>query len=85
MFPANPFAAHLICRYQRLPVAHLVSELAFEHATQAAEFLAEHNAAFFVNPNAADGEKTIECKLCHDPLALAYEAKYRKVVIKGRI
>jgi len=71
--------------YQRLPLSFLVAELAFEHATQLVEFLTEHNSALFANPNAPDAEKMLECRLCHDPLQQAFETKYRKVVIKGRI
>jgi hypothetical protein len=48
-------------------------------------FLAQHNAAFFVNPNAPDSDKILECKPCHDPLAKVFEEKYRKASIEKRV
>jgi len=61
------------------------SELGFEAATEAREFLATHGLAFFTNPNAPDREKVVDCKSAAPQLAQIYEEKYRKVGIKGAI
>lgn len=45
----------------------------------------QHRAALFVNPNSPDAEKVLDCKAASGELGQAFEEKYRKVEIKGRI
>jgi len=71
--------------YRTLSLPFIQSELGFETATEAREFLSTHGLAFFTNPNAPDREKTVDCKSAAPQLAQIYEEKYRKVGIKGAI
>jgi len=72
-------------RYQRLPLAFVTQELAFESVTHAREFLAEHRAAAFVDPRVPDAEMQLDCRTATAELGTVYEEKYRKVQIKGAI
>lgn len=71
--------------YQRLPITFIHQELAFDTYAQTREFLMQHRAALFVNPNSPDAEKVLDCKAASGELGQAFEEKYRKVEIKGRI
>jgi hypothetical protein len=72
-------------RYLKIPLTFIKGELAFEHLGEARDFLMDHSAAFFTNPNSADSEKILECKPSAPQLARVFEDKYRKVLIKGAI
>jgi hypothetical protein len=52
---------------------------------EALKFVETHGSAFFINPNAPNWDKTVECKSAAPQLAQVYEEKYRKVGIKGAI
>ncbi|KAG0709216.1 SAC3/GANP/Nin1/mts3/eIF-3 p25 family-domain-containing protein [Suillus ampliporus] len=71
--------------YRTLSLPFIQNELGFDTVTEAREFLMTHGSAFFINPNAPDREKTVECKSAAPQLAQIYEEKYRKVGIKGAI
>ena len=73
-------------RYMTLRLSFISTELAFDNATQAKEFLDQHRAGtFFKNPNSADDEKILDCKAAHPTLVQIFEEKYRKVQIKGAV
>ena len=72
-------------RYRTLQLSFIQNELAFDTLAAAREFLAEHRAAFFQNPNSPDMEKVLDCKPAGGPLASVFEEKYRKVQIKGAV
>jgi len=71
--------------YQRLPLAFIHQELAFDSLNHVHEFLMSHRAAHFVNPNNSDAEKILDCKIVSTELPTVLEEKYRKVQIKGAI
>ncbi|OCH90997.1 hypothetical protein OBBRIDRAFT_818983 [Obba rivulosa] len=71
--------------YRILSLSFIQSELAFDTLAAARDFLSEHGAAFFQNPNSPDSEKTLDCKPAGAPLAQVFEEKYRKVQIKGAV
>ncbi|KAJ6496805.1 SAC3/GANP/Nin1/mts3/eIF-3 p25 family-domain-containing protein [Mycena vulgaris] len=71
--------------YKSIPLSFIHQELAFESLDQAREFLADHSAACFTNPGSPDGQKMLDCKPAAPQLTLAFETKYRKVLIKGAI
>ncbi|EMD38887.1 hypothetical protein CERSUDRAFT_112615 [Gelatoporia subvermispora B] len=71
--------------YRILSLSFVQNELAFDTLATASDFLAEHGAAFFQNPNSPDSEKTLDCKPAGAPLAQVFEEKYRKVQIKGAV
>ncbi|EJF64140.1 hypothetical protein DICSQDRAFT_54014 [Dichomitus squalens LYAD-421 SS1] len=71
--------------YRSLQLSFIQNELAFDTLAAAREFLAEHRAAFFQNPNSPDPEKVLDCKPAGSPLASVFEEKYRKVQIKGAV
>ncbi|KAJ7089661.1 SAC3/GANP/Nin1/mts3/eIF-3 p25 family-domain-containing protein [Mycena belliarum] len=71
--------------YKTIPLSFIHQELAFESPQEARIFLAEHSAACFTNASSPDGQKTLDCKPAGPQLAQAFEAKYRKVLIKGAI
>ncbi|KAI0644191.1 SAC3/GANP/Nin1/mts3/eIF-3 p25 family-domain-containing protein [Trametes meyenii] len=71
--------------YRTLQLSFVANELAFETPAMAREFLVEHRAGFFTNPNAPDAEAVIDCKPAGPQLTLIYEEKYRKVQIKGAV
>jgi hypothetical protein len=71
--------------YQRLPLAYIHQELAFDSLNHVHEFLMSHRAAHFVNPNNSDAEKILDCKIVSTELPTVLEEKYRKVQIKGAI
>lgn len=72
--------------YRTLTLPFLQRTLAFETLEDARTFLTDHNlASFFTNPNSADSEKVIDCKLVLPELNRIYEEKYRKVAIRGAI
>ncbi|KAJ3550567.1 hypothetical protein NM688_g5045 [Phlebia brevispora] len=71
--------------YRYLPLPFIQNELAFDTLAQAREFLMEHRAATFQNPNQPDEEKVLDCKPAAAPLAQVFEEKYRKVQIKGAV
>lgn len=72
-------------RYRTLPLPFIQNELTFDTVALAREFLMEHRAATFQNPNSPDDEKVLECKPAAMPLAQVFEEKYRKVQIKGAV
>ncbi|TFK39401.1 SAC3/GANP/Nin1/mts3/eIF-3 p25 family-domain-containing protein [Crucibulum laeve] len=71
--------------YRTIPLSFIQDELAFETLDATRVFLVDHSAAFFLNPNSTDHQKTIDCKPANSQLAQALEEKYRKVLIKGAI
>ncbi|GJE91130.1 hypothetical protein PsYK624_072790 [Phanerochaete sordida] len=72
--------------YMTLRLSFISTELAFDNATQAKEFLDQHRAGtLFKNPNSADEEKILDCKAAHATLVQIFEEKYRKVQIKGAV
>ncbi|CDO75831.1 hypothetical protein BN946_scf184951.g29 [Trametes cinnabarina] len=72
--------------YRTLRVTFLQQELAFDTAEAVREFLVEHRAGFFTNPNAEDqAQLVLDCKPAGTELAAVYEEKYRKVQIKGAV
>ncbi|KAH9933307.1 SAC3/GANP/Nin1/mts3/eIF-3 p25 family-domain-containing protein [Fomitopsis serialis] len=71
--------------YRTLPLSFVQNELAFDGLAQAREFLTEHRAGIFQNPDAPDAEKILDCKPAGAPLAQVLEEKYRKVQIKGAV
>ncbi|EIN06164.1 hypothetical protein PUNSTDRAFT_106371 [Punctularia strigosozonata HHB-11173 SS5] len=71
--------------YRTVPLTFVHRELAFDDLPSTRDFLSELKAATFTNPNAADKDKVIECKPAVAPLQQAFEEKYRKVQLKGRI
>jgi len=71
--------------YRTLPLAFIQNELAFDTPALAHDFLSEHRAGLFQNPNAPDTEKVLDCKLAGVPLAQVFEEKYRKIQIKGAV
>jgi hypothetical protein len=72
-------------RYQRLCLAFIHQELAFDSLNHVREFLMSHRAMHFVNPNSPDAEKILDCKAVGTELPAVLEEKYRKVQIKGAI
>jgi len=72
-------------RYQRLSLALIHQELAFDSLSHVREFLMSHRAAHFLNPNSPDAEKLLDCKAVSVELPAVLEEKYRKVQIKGAI
>lgn len=68
-----------------LQLTFISNELAFDNAAEAKEFLMEHRAGFFKNPNGLDEEKILDCKPANQSLAQVFEEKYRKVQIKGAV
>jgi SAC3 family protein LENG8/THP3 len=72
-------------RYRTVPLAFIHRELAFDDLPSARDLLSELNAATFTNPNAPDKDKILDCKPAAAPLSQAFEEKYRKVQLKGRI
>ncbi|CCM00363.1 uncharacterized protein FIBRA_02393 [Fibroporia radiculosa] len=71
--------------YRTLSLSFIQNELAFETPATAREFLSEHRAGTFQNPNSPDSEKIVDCKPAAAPLAQIFEEKYRKVQIKGAV
>ncbi|KAI9464586.1 SAC3/GANP/Nin1/mts3/eIF-3 p25 family-domain-containing protein [Lactarius psammicola] len=71
--------------YQRLSLAFIHQELAFDSLHHVHEFLMSHRAAHFVNPNNSDAEKILDCKTVSMELPAVLEEKYRRVQIKGAI
>ena len=73
------------CRYQRISLAFVHQELAFDSVTHVREFLMSHRAAHFINPNSPDAEKVLDCKGVSTELPAVLEEKYSRVQIKGAI
>jgi len=71
--------------YKSISLSFIQNELAFDNLTAARDFLVGHSAAFFVNPNSPDNQKTLDCKPAAHQLTQAFEEKYRKILIKGAI
>ncbi|KAJ7090598.1 SAC3/GANP/Nin1/mts3/eIF-3 p25 family-domain-containing protein [Mycena crocata] len=71
--------------YKSIPLSFIHQELAFDSLEQAREFLADHSAAYFTDPNHPDGQKMLDCKPAGPQLTQAFDRKYRKVLIKGAI
>ncbi|KAF8998559.1 SAC3/GANP/Nin1/mts3/eIF-3 p25 family-domain-containing protein [Cyathus striatus] len=71
--------------YHTIPLTFLQNELAFDNLDQARNFLINHSAAFFSNPNDPDPKKILQCKPAAPSLTHVYEEKYRKVAIRGAI
>ncbi|KAI0084493.1 SAC3/GANP/Nin1/mts3/eIF-3 p25 family-domain-containing protein [Irpex rosettiformis] len=71
--------------YKTISLTFIERELGFDSLIQAREFLQEHNAAFFQNPNSPDTELVLDCKPVQGTLMTTYEEKYRKVQIKGAV
>lgn len=68
-----------------LRLTFISNELAFDTPSQAKEFLTEHRAGHFKNPNSSDKDKILDCKPANQPLAQIFEEKYRRVQIKGAV
>ncbi|EJD48006.1 hypothetical protein AURDEDRAFT_113261 [Auricularia subglabra TFB-10046 SS5] len=72
--------------YKTMPLEFLTSELGFENAEDAHKFLSEHNAALYTTAtHVALHERSFDCKNAHPVLKAEFEAKYRKVGIKGSV
>ncbi|KAI0255817.1 SAC3/GANP/Nin1/mts3/eIF-3 p25 family-domain-containing protein [Lactifluus subvellereus] len=71
--------------YQRISLAFVHQELAFDSLTHVREFLMSHRAAHFTNPNSPDAEKVLDCKVVGAELPAVLEEKYSRVQIKGAI
>ncbi|GBE86490.1 SAC3/GANP/Nin1/mts3/eIF-3 p25 family-domain-containing protein [Sparassis latifolia] len=71
--------------YRQISLSFIQNELAFDTIAVALQFLMEHRAAFFQNPNSPDTQKILDCKPAGAPLAEVFEEKYRKVQIKGAV
>ncbi|KAL5531662.1 hypothetical protein ACEPAG_4539 [Sanghuangporus baumii] len=71
--------------YQRMPLAFIRDELAFDNAAHVTTFLTQHGAAFYQNPNVPDDQKVLACKAMQVPLAQAFDEKYRKARITGAV
>ncbi|KAI0658008.1 SAC3/GANP/Nin1/mts3/eIF-3 p25 family-domain-containing protein [Cubamyces menziesii] len=71
--------------YRTLQLTFIQNELAFDTPAAAREFLVEHRAGFFTNPNAPDADAVLDCKPAGPQLAAVYEEKYRRVQIKGAV
>ncbi|OBZ73492.1 Cytochrome c1, heme protein, mitochondrial [Grifola frondosa] len=71
--------------YKTISLSFIQNELAFDTLAVAREFLMDHRAGFFQNPNSPDMEKILDCKPAGAPLAQVFEEKYRKVQIKGAV
>lgn len=72
-------------RYRTIPLSFIEKELGFDSTLQAREFLQEHRAATFTNPNSPDAQAILDCKPASAPLAQVFEEKYRKVQIRGAV
>ncbi|KAI0705133.1 SAC3/GANP/Nin1/mts3/eIF-3 p25 family-domain-containing protein [Cytidiella melzeri] len=71
--------------YITISLAFIEKELGFDSLIQAREFLQEHNAAFFKNPNSPDTDAILDCKPAAGTLTTTFDEKYRKVQIKGAV
>ena len=71
--------------YKTLHLSFVYNELAFDSPAAAREFLVTHSAGFFMNTNAPDAEKILDCKPAGPNLVQAFDEKYRKVMIRGAI
>ncbi|KAI0077733.1 hypothetical protein K474DRAFT_1684148 [Panus rudis PR-1116 ss-1] len=71
--------------YRTLPLSYIQHELAFDSATETKDFLNEHKAGTWQNPNAPDIELVLDCKPAYTGLAQVFEEKYRRVQIKGAV
>jgi hypothetical protein len=60
-------------------------ELAWDSTAEVRDFLFTHGVSCFANPNAPDDEKELLCKQAQPVLATAFEAKFRRVQIKGAV
>lgn len=72
-------------RYRTIPLSFIQNELAFDTLIAARDFIMEHKAAFFTNPNSPDSDKVLDCKPAGTPLVQLFEEKYRKVQIRGAV
>ncbi|KAK4047421.1 hypothetical protein OIV83_005468 [Microbotryomycetes sp. JL201] len=71
--------------YQQVPMSLLVSQLAFDSASDAVAFLAQFNAsAFKSGPSVKDEDKVLDCKAAHPTLSAALSTM-AKVDLKGQI
>lgn len=75
--------------YQQLPMSLIISQLAFESASEAISFLEQFNAAIFkpaTTPGVQikDEDKVLDCKPAHSHFAEAL-TKMTKVDLKGQI
>ncbi|KAJ7576866.1 SAC3/GANP/Nin1/mts3/eIF-3 p25 family-domain-containing protein [Mycena floridula] len=71
--------------YMTISLSHLETVLAFDSLDLAMEFLMAHDSATFTNPNSPDFDKILDCRSIAPRLAQSYEAKYRRVGIRGAI
>ena len=71
--------------YKSLTLSFVYNELAFDSPVAAREFLVTHSAGFFLNTNAPDAEKILDCKAAGPNLSQVFDEKYRKIIIKGAI
>lgn len=71
--------------YKTIPLSFIHNVLAFDSLDAARIFLVDHSAAFFLNTQAPDGQKVLDCKSVFPQLSQSFEEKYRKVLIKGAI
>ena len=72
-------------RYRTMALTFVQNELAFDGLTETRQFLTDHSAAVFINPNDPDEKIMLESKPMVGPLNTAFEEKYRKVQIKGAV
>ena len=72
-------------RYRTVPLTFIEKELGFDNLAQAREFLQEHRAGIFTNPNSPDAQAVVDCRPASAPLAQVYEEKYRKIQIRGAV
>ncbi|KAF8582726.1 hypothetical protein K439DRAFT_1391251 [Ramaria rubella] len=71
--------------YMTIPLSFIEKQLSYDSLSAACQSLTTHNAAVFKNPYDLDTDKILDCKAAFPLLAASFEAKYRKVGIKGRI
>jgi len=67
--------------YLTIRLSYIASELAFEDANEAHEFLVSHQATFYSNAQAPNAEKQLDSKLATPVLARVFEEKYKRVQI----
>jgi len=80
-------ALMIMCRaYQKVSLQFVHDELAFEETLdETHNFLVSNGCAYYTNPNVQKTERIIDVKLAGPACALAWEEKYSRVAIKGRI
>lgn len=71
--------------YKTFPLAYLRQELAFDDYEATHKFLVDHSVTYFVDPYKHDDEKDLDCKFANPKIKEIFEAKYRRIQIRGAI